>query len=1066
MRETTFTVPKSWRARVHPWPGDDGGTEPDPLAEEFLRERIAAMPKHFTGDGELGAQLRAYLAGTGTPLGAAALVAVLHAIDRTEGQERIADALIGRHGLLFTVEVAARLGEVHAAHALVGARLVRQMMTVAPMLERLRRLLAGVRAGEFDAVAEVLARHRATGLGCRVVAAYLVPTRVDWVDEVCREAVAITQQYSWPGQDLLLQSLSTGGQYTLLVTEASFWFKLASEERLRVAAARIGPSIAPGVASLLDRHKGSKPDRRRLLKLLGQLPTDEAFGLMLARVDQPLVRPVLLDMMNRFPERAARLLAAAGETSLLRDHLVAHPGIAPPDGLAVMPGVPEATDLPSALVDPPWTRRREPVVLPGLQPIGQPAACWTPGEREEWAASPVDECWSGTFPDWDQAMRQYRGFQLPWYQEVWLFTRGPAEVIDPVLESWRPLHTSAFEWGRPFAARHGIAGLPVLQWVASKAPAHNGELLLPFADASVAQLMAEWLVRNKGARPTAEAWLRRHAEFAAAALVPAALGRPGRHRSEAEAALLFLDGVTDVQAAAREYGEEAAQAIEGMLALGELGVLPAKMPALPTWAHPGMFPQILMRDKETALPVAAVGHLLTMLRISTVDSVYAGIRVVQDLCDPASLASFAWDLFERWRDADSPAKESWAFTALGVLGDDDTVRALTPLIRAWPGENGHAKAVLGLDVLAAIGTGMALTHLHRIAQKLPFKALKERAEEKITAVAAGLGLTADQLADRLVPAFGLDETASLMIDYGSRRFTVGFDESLQPYVLDGDGKRRKDLPKPGVKDDPALAPIEYKRFTTLKKDVRGVAAGQIARLESAMLSQREWPAEEFVSLLAEHPLLGHIVRRLVWRTNKGETFRLAEDRTPVDVNDEPWTLPEDATVSVAHPVQLTDVADRWAGVFADYEIIQPFPQLDRPAYVLTPQEMQATRLDRFHGMTVPSARLLGLANRGWRRGDPQDHSVERWITRPVPGGGSVVLTLNPGITTGHGSDNEHQILTDIWLCPPGDRFCDPRDRRVFGELDPVTASELLAELSAITLSTATSPTATSSAVTG
>ena len=62
---------------------------------------------------------------------------------------------------------------------------------------------------------------------------------------------------------------------------------------------------------------------------------------------------------------------------------------------------------------------------------------------------------------------------------------------------------------------------------------------------------------------------------------------------------------------------------------------------------------------------------------------------------------FAWALFQRWQAAGYPAKESWALDALALLGDDETVRRLTPMIRAWPGEGGHARAVAGLDVLAA-----------------------------------------------------------------------------------------------------------------------------------------------------------------------------------------------------------------------------------------------------------------------------------------------------------------------------------------------------------------------------
>ncbi|WP_260610821.1 hypothetical protein [Streptomyces sp. WAC06614] len=122
------------------------------------------------------------------------------------------------------------------------------------------------------------------------------------------------------------------------------------------------------------------------------------------------------------------------------------------------------------------------------------------------------------------------------------------------------------------------------------------------------------------------------------------------------------------------------------------------------------------------------------------------------------------------------------------------LRLLAPVIRSWPGEGAHQRAVDGLDVLGAIGTDTALLSLHGIAQRARFKALKARAGERIAEVAAGLGLTAEQLADRLVPDLGLDAHGTTTVDYGGRRFTVGFDEQLTPYVADATGRRLRDCP--------------------------------------------------------------------------------------------------------------------------------------------------------------------------------------------------------------------------------------------------------------------------------
>ncbi|WP_142915493.1 hypothetical protein, partial [Klebsiella pneumoniae] len=59
------------------------------------------------------------------------------------------------------------------------------------------------------------------------------------------------------------------------------------------------------------------------------------------------------------------------------------------------------------------------------------------------------------------------------------------------------------------------------------------------------------------------------------------------------------------------------------------------------------------------------------------------------------------------------------------------------------------RATVGLDILAAIGSDIALMQLNGIAQKLKFKALQERAKEKIADIAESRELTVAELEDRL-----------------------------------------------------------------------------------------------------------------------------------------------------------------------------------------------------------------------------------------------------------------------------------------------------------------------------
>ncbi len=725
------------------------------------------------------------------------------------------------------------------------------------------------------------------------------------------------------------------------------------------------------------------------------------------------------------------------------------------DPVNAVPDAPPAA-LPRPLADPPWLRadeRPRPAPVEGLTPPAGVRMRWLPGEREEWSKTDHRHHIPST-DDWDALVDEFRRGRAGGYG-LGVLTYGPEEKVRPLLGAWRPQLWEAEMWLRPTVARFEADALPVALRIAEKDMKGLGDRALPFLDAELARLMAERLSRPKKGRDVALSWFDRHGLDAVPLLVPAAVGKPGKPQREAEEALRLLADThgTDkvVDEAARAHGDKAGAALHAMLAIDPLDVLPDRIPPVPDWADVRDLPQVRLQSRNSALPADATRHLLTMLAISSPVQVYAGIAIVKEACDPASIASFSWELFQLWQLNGAPAKDGWALAQLGWLGDDDTARRLAPLIRAWPGEGGHAKAVAGLDVLTAIGGEVALMHLYGIAQKVRFKALKARAREKVQQVADKLGLTSDELGDRLVPDFGLDESGGLVLDYGPRRFLVAFDEHLTPFVTDEDGTRRKTLPKPGANDDEELAPAAYQRFAALKKDVRTVAADQIRRLESAMIAQRRWTAPEFRRFFAGHPLVSHIARRLVWLAEGGgtaTTFRIAEDGTLANADDEAMRLPDDATVRIPHPLEFRDTLAAWTELFADYEILQPFPQLDRAVHTLTEAERAARRLDRLQGLTIPATAVLGLERRGWRRGAAMDAGLQWSIYRETRGGLYVNVKLDPGMAIGNLDDRGPQQMQVIRLDdhPEDGYWNDTRTGRPLGDLDPITTSEVMAEL--------------------
>ncbi|MFD5828356.1 DUF4132 domain-containing protein [Lentzea sp. NPDC060358] len=1061
-QEDTWVLPEEWlskamrRRDAHPLP--DFAVDPtraQHVRDQIARhgEKIAEVLEHPASQDTLVHALRTHLAGTPDPVGAAALAKVA-APDDSPVHWWIED-----FGLPFAAAAAVHHPSVHVHHYRDGRtgewsghslrwgppRHYGDDVASARALVEVRTALAVADQETYDAVAGAVEPF--TGDAFSLAArAFLVPTRHDWFEEA--------NAAEWAPFWMVLCSASTLDHLDGLRVGHVIWSPVGLATALHVHG--------PALTRRLDADLRAKVDwdgdsRKRGLHALAVLPTDEAFLLLLNRIRERYVRPALAAAMAAYPARAARLLAArAGDDAearaLLRVHLLAHPGLPLPQGVTPPETVPDAPvdAVPRVLAVPPWEHRRpqpKPVVVKDV-PVPAGHIAWLPGEHEEWLQ--LSSRRYVVARDWPALVA--RGRARHDYDHL-LFDMGPEELARPLLADWVPGDSWGCEdWGRHVAARFGLEANAPMARLAAAHPQTAGAVLLPYATAEAAAVVADWLVRLKTVRAVAVSWLSRHREAAARLLLPAALGPAGPARRNAEAALrhLHLHIGVDVVAVAAGISAAVEAGARTLIDVDSLDVLPAKLPPV-DWADPRLLPQVLLADGSGALSAAAARNLLTTAALSKPDATYPGLPLAVEGLDRASLAEFGWAVFCRWQDLEAPAKDGWALTALGWFGDDETVRRLAPLIRAWPGESQHARAVTGLDVLAQIGSEAALTALNGIAERVKFKGLKTRAQEKVAGIAATLGLSRDQLSDRLVPRLGLDDAATLVVDYGPRQFTVGFDEQLKPYVLDPDGKRRKDLPKPGAKDDQDLAPAEHKRFTALKKDVRGLATAQVHRLERAMVEQRGWTAEEFHTVLAGHPLLWHLVRRLVWVTDDGLSFRAAEDRTLADANDDEVTLPADATVRLAHPVALAGALEAWGEVFADYEILQPFPQLGRPVHAFAPGEDLVPQLQKYVGRDMPVGKLLGLTTRGWERCQPQDNGTEPWMTRPLPAGGALVACVDPGITVGVVDMFPEMKFTSLWFSPTGEgAWFPPRSGSpdTF-EVDPVTASELLAELESL-----------------
>ncbi|MDP9793151.1 hypothetical protein J2S43_001663 [Catenuloplanes nepalensis] len=466
-----------------------------------------------------------------------------------------------------------------------------------------------------------------------------------------------------------------------------------------------------------------------------------------------------------------------------------------------------------------------------------------------------------------------------------------------------------------------------------------------------------------------------------------------------------------------------------------------RAPALPEWLVIPALPAVRVRAGGAALPPEAARRLCELLALSTIARPHPSLADAREDCEPRDLARFAWALFTQWQAAQYPAKTRLAMIALAHLGDDHVVPQLTALFGDWAA-GGTMRVRTGLEVLATIGSDVALTALQRYARRVRTAGLRRFAEEALAAAAEARGVTLAQLSDRIVPDLGLDADGHVTLDYGPRRFTAGLDAQLQPWLADQRGARLTRLPRPAATDDATLAADAAHRWAELKKEAKTVVAERLRAMEDAMVTERRWSVADFRRLLVTHPLSGQITRRLLWIAEDADgtrtLVRVAEDRTFADVDDKLVPLDPAAGIGVAHPCHIAADRAAWASVFEDYAIGQPFPQLEREALTLAD-----AGLDGIAGARVEGGRLFSLAARGWRFTDEHSALAHDWA-----GGLTTIVEFGPGYHWQDPDQPQHVRAVHIRSTAPVPEPAEDPAR--FADLGPVAASELARDLRFLT----------------
>jgi hypothetical protein len=566
--------------------------------------------------------------------------------------------------------------------------------------------------------------------------------------------------------------------------------------------------------------------------------------------------------------------------------------------------------------------------------------------------------------------------------------------------------------------RHGTIAWPLVERAITE---HPHAVLSSFASlglGAIGPVAARMLSKRLG-RVEARMWLLRYPEYAAAGLVPAALQRSSNAaRTDARRALRFLatSGHREtVERVAATGGPDVAKATRAVMEADPLEDYPARLPAVPEWADPTLCTSLRLADGNTA-DVRSLQTVITMLRFTDRVQPYAGIELARNTFTSASLARLSDRILALWQAAGFPKDDGWVLAQVGLIGDARSARQLPAMLTRWPSLSQSNRAYAALDALAAMGSTTALLELHRISRSAKSAPLRKQASLRLDLVATARHMSADELADHLVPTLELEANGQSTICIREQNWRVRFDDTLVPFLQDPTSpeERRTSIP-PDAQGDQSKIEEATARWKTIKKESAAALKTMLPRLESTFATRRRWSIESFVGIWVEHPFTSVVGRRLLWGHyvdgTLTQTFRVAEDGTFANVHDEAIELLTDTStrtvgeeseppvseVGLVHPLEIPGEIDAWINVFADYQIVAPIDQLGRMTFQSTDSERASGVIDRHCSKTVHFGKLAKLAARGWVPGEVVSQGLLFELTRTIPGGFRATLSLTEGL---------------------------------------------------------------------
>jgi len=272
--------------------------------------------------------------------------------------------------------------------------------------------------------------------------------------------------------------------------------------------------------------------------------------------------------------------------------------------------------------------------------------------------------------------------------------------------------------------------------------------------------------------------------------------------------------------------------------------------------------------------------------------------------------------------------------------------------------------------LGAMPGAGGVGQLAMLRARVKFGTAQKGIEKALNTAAGQAGMALQEIEEISVPTYGLQEVGVRRAQFGE--FTVELvvtgTSTTELRWIRPDGKRQKSVPK-AVKEHHSE---ELKEIKAAATDLRKMLPAQRDRIENLYLEQKNWTYQAWRERYLDHPVVGTLARRLIWKFTNDERTAAAVFHEGRIVGRDGHVLAwlDDSTrVQPWHPMQ-EDPGEvlAWRDRLAELEIRQPFKQAHREVYLLTDAERTTrTYSNRFAAHVIKQHQFNALcAARGWK----------------------------------------------------------------------------------------------------